>query len=361
MAPRRLARVAVAIAAAALAGAPSLQGRAWAQEDSPTLTQDERARILAFGPWPGLAGATSGDATLASAVALGESLFNSARISGDGRLRCASCHEPWRRFTDGRPRAQGRIEGARNTPSLVDVSRRRTLGWDGAFDRLEAQSLRPLLDPDEMASTPSHVAAVVRGDAGLRARYEAALGRAPSASDDAVFADVGRLLAAYETTLASGRTRFDAFRDALAAAPAGAPLDASALRGLRLFIGRAGCASCHAGPAFTDDELHVSTTRSRRADGTFDTGRAGGRAYAFRTPTLRGVTATAPYMHDGHVARLCDAVRPHALADRDGLEPTPAPTLAASERTDLVAFLRTLDVASDDAIATDAAPARCSD
>jgi cytochrome c peroxidase len=337
------------------ASAPQLDASASAQVPRGPLTDEERARIVAFGPWPPVV-AASPDPAFASrveAVAMGELLFNSARLSGDGRLRCASCHEPWRQFAEGRARALGRIEGARNTPSLLDVGWRRTLGWDGTLDRLETQSLRPLRDPDEMAATPAHVAALVRGDPALRVRYQAAFGAAPPTSDETVFEDVGRALAAYEATLVSAGTSFDVLRDALAAAPAAPSRDLSAalpagaaLRGLRLFVGRAGCVSCHSGPAFSDDVLHVSTTHSFKPDGTPDGGRARGPANAFRTPTLRGVAATAPYMHDGHVESLCDAVRPHALSDAAPQRVAGPPALAARDRTDLVAFLRTLGAAS---------------
>jgi cytochrome c peroxidase len=371
--PRRFLAAVVAVT---LAWATQAERGALANEVSsaaaapgvPGLTADERARIIAFGHWPPVA-ATPEDPTLASrteAAALGELLFNSARLSGDGRLRCASCHEPWRLYTDRRSRALGRIVGARNTPSLMDVSLHRMLGWDGTFDRLDAQSLRPLRDADEMGAAPSHVAALVRRDALLRARYVAAFGAAPPASDDALFEDVGRALATYEATLVSGRTTFDALRDALAAEAAGAPaesragMEGAALRGLRLFLGRAACANCHSGPAFSDDALHISTTHSRRPDGTPDMGRAGGPAYAFRTPTLRGVASTAPYMHDGHVESLCDAVRPHALDDSGEADPAGAKVLDAAERTDLVAFLRALDAAPVDDIETDIA-APCHD
>ena len=141
----------------------------------------------------------------------------------------------------------------------------------------------------------------------------------------------------------------------------------AAQRGLRLFIGRGQCIACHAGPNFSDGEFHRSRIASKLHDGAPDGGRALGlekllaspyarsgrfddevnaaprpasqpaEAGAFRTPGLREVSATAPYMHDGSIANLCDALQPHAA-----LEGRPVPALTLAERRDLVAFLRTL-------------------
>jgi cytochrome c peroxidase len=327
-------------AGASGAATDTAAGTPAAPSSPPSFSADERAALLALGPWPPPARAPARP----EAVALGELLFHSARLSGDGRLRCASCHEPWRRYTDGLPRAEGRTTGARNTPTLLNVAQHRVFGWDGAHDTLADQSLRPLRDPAEMAASPAHVAALLRDDPALRQRYAAATGAPPPADDDeAVFAQVGRLLAAYESTLASPRTPFDAWRDALAdGTTARLPaLPAAAVRGARLFVGRGGCVACHAGPMLGDDAFHVSTLHSLRPDSRPDTGRAGAPANAFRTPSLREAAATGPYMHDGSVARLCDAARPHALPDAAPAAAGDAP-LGDAERDDLAAFLLSL-------------------
>jgi cytochrome c peroxidase len=315
---------------------------------SAPFTEEERARILSLGPWPpaplrdtaNVASGTPGG------IAFGELLFHSARLSDAGGVRCASCHEPWRDFTDGRAQALGRSPGTRNTPTLLNVAGHRHFGWDGANDQLWRQSLRPLQDAREMPASAAHVGALVRLDPALRARYEATFGSAPGADDERVLRDVGRALAAYAETLASPRSPFDDWRDALAASARGREPSAStsfppaALRGLRLFVGRAGCVACHGGPAFGDDDFHVSLVHSLGPDAAPDAGRAAGPSNAFRTPGLREAAATAPYMHDGSVARLCDAVKPHAV---DPASPAlPQPVSAATDRRDLVAFLRTL-------------------
>ncbi len=356
----RALRALAAAAGALLAGGAAIGGLglAGAMTSAATaaeaLAPSERAAILALGPWP-LAPVRDADNPASgrpAGIALGEALFYGQRLSPTG-LRCASCHEPWRHFADGRTVALGIAAGSRNTPSLLDAARHRHHGWDGAHDQLWQQSLRPLQDAREMPAGPAQVAAALRGDAALSARYAAAFGSAPGADDAGIVRDVGLALAAYVETLATPRTPFDDWRDGLAQAapgvdpPTSAAFPAAARRGLRLFVGRAGCSACHAGPTLSDDAFHVSLVHSMAAPGRPDTGHEGAPRNAFRTPGLRDVAATAPYLHDGSAARLCDAVQPHA-AD-PGSAPPP---LDASERADLVAFLRTLSAnAVDDAAA----------
>ena len=336
---------------------------------------DEIARIAALGPWPppAVRDPSNRVSGRAEAVALGETLFHSTRLSTVGGLRCASCHEPWRRFTDGRARARGAADGPRNTPTLLDVRLQRWFGWDGANDSLWAQSIRPMLDAREMRADAAHVARALRDDDTLRRMYVAAFGKAPPADDETALVDAGKALAAYQETLVSGRTPFDEYRDALARGDAGARYPAAARRGLRVFVGAGGCVACHAGPGLSDGEFHASRIASTLSDGTPDRGRAlgvekllasayvrgsrfadgeaaaaprpaapPGPAGAFRTPGLREVVTTGPYMHDGSVANLCDALKPHAALEG---QPVPA-ALTLGERRDLVAFLRTLGTAT---------------
>ena len=318
-----------------------------AASDAGALAPAERAAILALGPWPPAPIRDPGNPASGrpDGIALGETLFYSARLSPTG-LRCASCHEPWRQFADGRVVAQGIAPGSRNTPSLLDAARHRHYGWDGVRDQLWQQSLRPLEDRREMPADAAHIAALMRGDPLLSARHAAVFG-AVSDDDARVTREVGLALAAYVETLATPRTPFDDWRERLAAGPDEPPnADAfppAARRGLRLFVGRAGCSSCHAGPAFSDDALHVSLVHSMSAPGVPDAGHPGEPANRFRTPGLRDVASTAPWLHDGSAARLCDAVQPHA-ADA-GADPPP---LTLAERRDLVTFLRTLSAHARD-------------
>ena len=341
--------------------------------DLPPVGPDELASIVSLGPWPPPAArdASNRVSARAEAAALGEVLFHSTRLSTVGGLRCASCHEPWRHFTDGRARALGAEAGARNTPSLLNVRLQHWFGWDGANDSLWSQSIRPMLDVHEMRSDAAHVAQALRDDETLKRLYARAFGHAPPADDETALVDAGKALAAYQETLVSERTPFDAFRDALVRGDGAAAqrYPAVAQRGLRLFVGRGQCIACHAGPNFSDGEFHRSSIVSTLHDGTRDSGRTLGlekllaspyarngrfndeasaarapasqpaQAGAFRTPGLREVSATAPYMHDGSIANLCDALQPHAT-----LEGRTMPPLTLAERRDVVAFLRTLSV-----------------
>jgi cytochrome c peroxidase len=380
MRARSLAGGAVAAVAllAALGMAPPREGEPW--------HADELAAIASLGPWPvppvrDPSNRVSGSA---DAAALGEALFHTTRLSTVGGMRCATCHEPWRHFTDGRARALGAASGERHTPSLLDVRLQHWFGWDGANDSLWSQSIRPMLDQREMRSSPAHVAGALRDDDVLRRLYAQAFGHAPPADDETALVDAGKALAAYQETLASERTPFDDFRDALVGGdPAAAErYPAAARRGLRIFVGRGECVACHAGPNLSDGEFHRSRIASLLHDGTPDSGRMLGLASlraspytrtarfsdgidaaprpppalaergAFRTPGLREVGATAPYMHDGSIADLCEALAPHA--DRDG---RPTPMLTAAERSDVVAFLRTLAAERHVAALDDVVPA----
>jgi len=349
--------------------------------DLPPWRPDELASIASLGPWPPppVRDASNRVSGRAEAAALGEVLFHSTRLSTVGGLRCASCHAPWRHFTDGRARALGAEPGARNTPSLLNVRQQHWFGWDGANDSLWAQSIRPMLDAREMRSDAAHVAQALRDDETLKRLYALAFSHAPPTDDETALVDVGKALAAYQETLTSERTPFDAVRDALARGDVDAVqrYPAAAQRGLRLFIGSGRCIACHAGPNFSDGEFHRSPITSTLHDGSVDSGRVLGlkklvaspyardsrfndeagaarkpasqpaEAGAFRTPGLREVSTTAPYMHDGSIANLCDALRPHAA-----LEGQPMPALALTERRDVVAFLRTLS-AQESAVLVD--------
>ena len=352
---RSLAAAAGALLAGAVVVAPPilLCSAPAAATDAGALTPAEREAVVALGPWPPApirdpANPASGRP---AGVALGEALFHSPRLSPTG-LRCASCHEPWRHFADGRAVAQGVAAGSRNTPSLLDAARHRHYGWDGAHDQLWQQSLRPLEDEREMPASAAEVAVLMRGDATLAGRRAAVFGATPGDDDARALREVGLALAAYVETLATPRTPFDDWRDRLASAPgAGEPATSDAFppaarRGLRLFVGRAGCTACHSGPTLGDDAFHVSLIHSLTAAGAPDAGRRGEPPNAFRTPGLRGVATTAPYLHDGSASSLCDAVQPHA-ADPGGVPPL----LTTAQRRDLVAFLRTLSPngANDDA------------
>jgi cytochrome c peroxidase len=349
-----------------------------ATKDPAVFNDDQVGAVLAHGPWPPVwqrdpSNRVSGQT---SAIDLGRQLFFDARLSPSGRVSCSSCHRPERAWSDGRPLGIGLRPSRRNTPSLYDVRLNRWFGWGGGGDSLWGQTLRPLLDADEMGSNAGHVKQYFASNAELASAYRAAFGReASSVSDDDALVDAAKALAAYQETIVSGRTAFDAFRDALQAGDRAAALryPVAAQRGLAVFIGSGGCSTCHAGPNFTDGSFRevagtcaAKVSKTAGADG--DVGRpvdaarllaspynlAGAfnddplrtvpwraedlagvstSAASFRVPSLRNVTRTGPYLHDGSCASLTDAVRSHTSS---------AAALAEQDVNDLASFLETL-------------------
>ncbi|MBK8065502.1 MAG: cytochrome-c peroxidase [Betaproteobacteria bacterium] len=170
-----------------------------------------------------------------AAVALGRSLFFEPRCRRTARWPAPPAVMPALDFSDGKSRGRGFAPLDRNTPSVLNAGLHRWFGWDGAQDNLWAQSVRPLLDRREMGASPEHVAGLLRSDAQLARGYAAAFGAPPGADDEALTVDAGKALAAYQETLVSARTPFDAFRDALARGDrrAAARYPPDAQRGLR--------------------------------------------------------------------------------------------------------------------------------
>ena len=353
------------------------------------FSAQERARIVSHGPWPPAPAKDSANRAEGrqAAVTWGRQLFFDPRLSASGRVSCATCHQPARAFQDGRSTAHALADGKpgpRNTPSLLDAAQHRWLGWDGAHDSLWAASLAPLLSDSEMAQTTTGLAARVRADALLSRRYRTTFGRAVPADDDLVLVDVAKALAAYQATLQSPRTAFDAFRDALLRGDTRATgrYSAAAQRGLRLFIGDARCSVCHAGPAFTNGEfadigvpffvsggvdhgrhgglLKLQSSRMTRLGPYNDAGVEDPRAVStrhvlieprhfgeFRVPGLRQLMHTAPYMHNGSLHTLDDVVRHYSELNEerlhaDGERILRPLKLTPAQAADLAAFLRSL-------------------
>jgi len=345
----------------------------------------ERQRILQHGPWPPPPARDPGNpvAGQPAAIELGRRLFFDARLSPDGALACAGCHVPSLAFADGRPRSTGREVLARNAPSLWNAVHQRWYGWDGATDSLWSQAIGPLTHPQEMAGGGAHLRRLAQGDPALACRYRSVFGNEALRDDERALVQTAQALGAWVGTLVSGRSAFDSFREALARgdgrAAAAYPLEAQ--RGLRLFVGRARCATCHTGPMFSNGEFADIGVPFFVRPGVVDPGRHGGitalqasrfnllgpyssaRADAatktrhvelqhrnfgeFKVPSLRNVGLTAPYMHDGQLATLADVVRHYDQINLDRLhadgerilEPL---GLSEGERSDLGAFLQSL-------------------
>jgi cytochrome c peroxidase len=375
----------IAILIAVLSGAFHEESPA----DQPALlafSEAELRAILAHGPWPAPPARDPSNRVSGrlEAVEFGEHLFFDRRLSATGQFSCSSCHVPDRGWTDNRKRGAATAEIDRNTPSLNDVRLNRWFGWGGAADSLWSQTIRPILDPRELGSSPRQIAELVRNDERFSCRYRKAFGAPPSATDDdGVLVDVAKALAAFQETLQSPRAPFDEFRDALARGDrqAAARYPVAAQRGLKVFIAGA-CSTCHTGPNFTNGEFHDTGLAFFAAPGRVDPGRHEGirevtasrynllgpynddtaRATAtstrhvtlehrnfgeFKVPSLRGASFTAPYGHDGQLATLADVVRHYSELNLDRLhadgERLLKPLrLSAQEQKDLVVFLETL-------------------
>lgn len=243
-------------------------------------------------------------------VALGRRLFFDPILSRDYTVACATCHDPRRAFTDGLPQAVG-IEGRpnpRHVPTLVNRGYGRAFFWDGRAASLEEQALRPIENANEFGSSLPEVVTRLKEQAEYRAMFRASFGTEPSADD------LGRALASYVRTILSGDAPIDRYYAGESAA-----LTAEQREGLNLFRGKANCMSCHVGPTFSDEQFH-NTGIAWRDDGFVDAGRAAvtgkeGDRGRFKTPTLREVARTAPYMHDGSLQTLTDVIE---FYDRGG-------------------------------------------
>lgn len=371
----------------------------------------ETAMILRHGPWPPPAmrdpsNRVSGNA---QAIALGRALFFEPGLSRTGTISCAHCHAADRSWTDGRARAAGIGELERNSPSLWNMRLNRWYGWDGGSDSLWSFIVRPILHPREMGADAKHVAATLRADPLLACLYQRAYGHGPreargggTAAHERVLVNAAKAIAAFVETLVSGRTPFDEFRDAVARgdAAAAARYPEDARRGLKIFVGRGNCSTCHFGPGFSNGEFHdigvpffvkggadagrhggIQRLRADRFNlrGRYSDDRSGEAATKtrhldqqhrnfgeFKTPSLRNVELSPPYMHNGRFATLQDVVLHYSGIDPDRLhsdgEALLRPLGLASDGVDdLVAFLRSLTdpMAHSAATASSAVSSRC--
>ncbi len=263
----------------------------------------------------------------AAKVALGRRLFYEADLSIDGTMSCASCHGQRDSFADGgttHPGVHG-DPGLRNVPTLINIAWAGPLNWaDPHRTTLESQALVPITgdDPVEMGmkGQEAEIARRLSANRCYRKLFRAAF---PETKGRIDLDGVARALAAFQRTIVSFETPWDRAR------AGGPPLPEAARRGEALFRGKGGCAACHAGVNFTDYRLHPFASGPRDRGAARATGRAQDDGL-FRTPGLRNVALTAPYLHDGGAATLDAAVARHGIA------------LGAGDMADIAAFLHQL-------------------
>jgi len=368
--------------------------REWKQVQSLALTH--------FPPLPPNPSNKYGDDK--KAAAFGQRLFFDTGFSLNGKVSCASCHDPAKAFTDGKILAEGVGTANRNTPGLIGAAYSPWFFWDGRKDSQWSQALGPLENPVEHGGNRLMYVTRLAGVPVYRRAYRSVFGRMPDAvkngqlptpkvsvSDDAyisswtglsapdkesvntVFANMGKALAAYQRTLEPKRSRFDDFVDGRGT------LSEEEKTGLKIFIGKGACLQCHNGPLFTNNDFHnTGTPASPRVPP--DRGRAVGIGQArldefncwgpysdaprdkcaelefaktsgpelegaYKTPGLRNLSKTAPYMHAGQFKTLQDVIRhynvaPDAVVGSSELVPL---KLSEKEMVALEAFLRTLE------------------
>lgn len=260
----------------------------------------------------------------AEKIELGRRLFFDVSLSADGTLACASCHIPALAFSDGRatPTGIGGAEGLRSAPALLNRGYGKSFFWDGRAATLEQQVIEPILSPRELGAS--------------RKELEARTGTTVD--------EIQNALASYVRTIRSGDSAFDSY-----VAGEREALSEPEQEGLDLFRGKARCVLCHVGPNFSDEQFH-NTGIAWNDGGYSDDGRflISGEAHdrgAFKTPTLREVALTAPYMHDGSLASLEEVIAFYNNGGKPNphLDPLLRPLgLTLEEQATLVAFLRSL-------------------
>jgi cytochrome c peroxidase len=286
--------------------------------------------------------------TLAS-IALGRQLFYDTKLSRDNSLSCSSCHHSQLRFTDTRERSTGvgGSTGLRHAPTLVNTAYSSLYFWDGRAISLEDQVGNPIADALEMDQTHDASVAKLKGDPSYKAMFRNAFG-----SDEITMQRIANALASFERTILSGDSPFDRYeyqghKDALSPAQ---------IRGLAVFKdpGKGNCAACHTiGPTyalFTDGQFHntgegVGDNEEFSDLGRFKVTRLDADKGAFKTPTLRNVAVTGPYMHDGKLKTLKDVV--DFYAGKGNSNPyldkrISSIELSGQDRSDLVEFMKSL-------------------
>lgn len=314
------------------------------------------------------------------AALLGKKLFFDVRLSANGAVSCSTCHQVERRFTDGLQKAVAIGTTDRHTPSIVGAAYSPWQFWDGRSDSQWSQALAPLEDVNEHAIDRVDVVKMIAADDDYRALYEALFGAIANNNTNTTFANIGKAIAAYERTLMPSASRFDDYVASLGHSSdgvKGAAFSDDEIWGLRLFVGEANCTQCHNGPLLTNHEFHNTGVISFPGDspdkarvvgvrevlaGEFncrsvyndadsascpelDFTRTGPELIgAFKTPSLRNLDGTAPFMHKGQLATI-EAVLQHYNEAPDAMighnEAKPL-GLNQRELRQLAAFLKTL-------------------
>jgi len=289
-------------------------------------------------PLPRKVSAPEDNPTTPAKVELGKKLFFDSRLSGNNEMSCATCHLPEKAFADGLAVSLGAAGKPllRNTQSCLNVGHYESFFWDGRAASLEEQALIPIQSPTEMDQDLEKLEAELSAIPGYVAEFAKVFGTMPDRDG------IAKSLAAFQRTLVTEPSPFDRYLDGEVDA-----LKADAKRGLELFQGEAGCIECHHGPLLSDGKFY-RLGASYRDEGRSRISGIKEDRFRFRTPTLRNIADTAPYLHDGSMQTLEEVVtfyfRGIPLAAPGGLVPD-ATALTAQSFSDIdaiVAFLKSL-------------------
>jgi cytochrome c peroxidase len=293
-----------------------------------------------IGPIPAFVPMPMGNVNYLQKVDLGKQLYFDGRLSKNNAISCALCHNPGTGFADARQFSIGAFgtAGGRQAPTVYNTGFNPFQFWDGRAMSLEEQAIGPIHNPIEMAETHETVVPKIAKIPGYQKQFKAVFGNSVNLQN------IADAIAAFERTIVSSNSAFDKYVMGESNA-----MDESAIRGMQLFKGKARCILCHNGPNFTDNQFHnlgVPQEGLLKEDlGRYNVTRRDRDKGAFKTPTLRSVTETAPYMHDGVFKTLEDVI---AFKDQGGqpnprLSPLMKPlALAPEEKADLIAFMKAL-------------------
>ncbi|MEK6749588.1 MAG: cytochrome c peroxidase [Pseudomonadota bacterium] len=270
-------------------------------------------------------------------VALGKSLFFDPRLSGSKWISCATCHNPALGWSDGLPTAIGHgmkvLE--RTTPTILNTAYQKSQMWDGRFATLEHQALGPIQADVEMNQNIDSLLEVLKSNQGYVALFEKAYPGEGINKDT-----LAKAIASYERTIVSSESPFDLWIKGDEKA-----ISAAAKRGFALFEDKANCVACHQGFNFTDNGFHNVGLKGNTDMGRFAKKAIKSMKGAFKTPTLREVNLTAPYMHNGIYKTLTEVVEHYNRGgdEKENLDPNMKPLhLSTQEVADIVAFLNAL-------------------
>ncbi len=273
----------------------------------------------------------------AEKIALGKQLFFDKRLSRDNTISCASCHAPDKGYSNADQFATGfkGQKGGRNSPTIINAAYNKFHFWDGRAGSLEEQALGPIANPIEMNLTVKEAVDRINAIPGYTKQFQKVFG------SDATEENMAKAIATYERTILCGNAPYDQFKAGDKKA-----LSEAAQRGMKLFFGKAVCSACHAGPNFTDNAFHnLGVGMDAKAP---DAGRKvisnlGGDQGSFKTPSLRDIARSAPYMHDGSMQTLKEVVEhynkggiPNEFLDEEIYKLN----LTPQEADDLVTFMK---------------------